>query len=229
MKLFKRFTVDGTEYPIVKEDIRLDIDRPGLAIIEVLAEAELAGTVEYAMGWNHSNGLTVYFTGEIKTSTTVDAKRQKLLCLELSARIDNSAPVSLRHPTLKDVLEKYAGLTGLSFIVPDKGYASEKVPAFYGFGSAFHAMHSIGDVFHIPDYVWLTQGDGRVFVGSWEDSRWKGRELSVPQEMFKQVSADGDIMMTVAPGIRPGCVVNEKRVIRVNFSGHQARLKCKSF
>lgn len=228
MKLFKRFTVEGQEYPIVKEDIRLDIDRPGLAIIQVLADAELSGQVEYSMGWNYGDTLTVYFSGEIKTSTTVDAKQQKLLCLELSARIDNTAPISLRHPTLKEVLAKYAELTELSFILPDKSYAQEKVPAFYGFGSAFHAMHSIGQIFHIPDYVWLTQGDGRIFVGSWEDSRWKGREIAVPQEMFKRVSADNEIMMTVAPGVRPGCVVNGKRVMRVNFSGHEARLKCRN-
>lgn len=229
MKLYKRFSVEDEEFQIVNEQIRLDIDRPGLAIIQVVADRKLEGKAAYALGWNISPKMTLFFTGEIASSTRVDAKQQRLLIPELSARIDNAAPVALRHPTMRDVIGTYAELTGLEFIVPDKPYSDTKVPAFYGFGSAFHAMRNLGDVFHIDDYVWLTQGDGKIFAGAWADSRWKGKEVDIPESMFTNVSADGSVTMTAAPGIRPGCVVNGRRVVSVRLSGHAMELKCKPF
>ena len=226
MKLHKHCTVSGQEYQLVNEDIRLDIDRPGLAIIQVVAEEPLAGLVEFSLGWHFEDNLTRFFTGEVKRSTTVDDKQQRLLCLELSARIDDTAPISLRHPTLRDVIAKYAEMTELAFVIPDKPYADTQIPAFYGLGNAFHAMRNLGEVFHIDDYVWFTQGDGRIFVGSWEDSRRKGREIEIPQAVFKNVSADGDRTMTAIPGLRPGCVVNGERVEYIKLSGHQMSFKC---
>lgn len=233
MKLHKRLTVGGTEYPIVSEDVRLDIDRPGVAIFQVLADSQLSGKVEFSLGWNIQSELTLFFTGEVATSTPVGYKQQRLLCRELSARLDNTKPVALRHPTLKEVLAKYAELTELSFIVPEKPYADTKVPAFYGLGSAYHAMQNLGAVFHIDDYVWLTQGDGKVFAGSWEDSRWKGKEVEIPRAVFKKASADGLCAMPAAPAIRPGCVVNKDagggRVVSVSLSGITMSFKCKPF
>ena len=233
MKLIKRLVVDGVEYPLVSEEVRLDMGRPGAAIFQVRAEAKLEGRVEFALGWHFQNALTRFFTGEVVTSTTVDAKQQRLFCRELSARLDNAAPVSLRHPTLREVLATYAELTGLQFIVPERPYASTKVPSFYGVGSAMHAMQNLGRVFHIEDYVWLAQGDGKIFAGSWADSRWKDREVEIPQNMLKQVSADGQCSMTVVPDIRPGCVINAAagggRVETVTLSGVTMGFKCKPF
>jgi hypothetical protein len=233
MKLLKRLTINGEEVPLVSDNVRIDIDRPGAAIFQVLTEERPpprgGGRVEYSLGWNMQSALTLFFTGEIATSTAVDYKQQRLFCRELSARLDSAAPVSLRHPTMREVLAKYAEAAGLSFIVPDKPYADTKVPAFYGTGSAYHAMQNLGAVFHINDYVWLTQGDGKVFAGSWEDSRWKGKEVEIPQAVFKKTSADGTRSMTAVPAIRPGCVVNGERVASVTLSGITMSFTCKSF
>ncbi len=231
MKLLKRFTVNGVEYPVVAEEVRLDLDRPGVATFQVWAEERLEGQVEFALGWNMQSSLTQFFAGEVATSTPVDARQQKLFCRELSARLDKASPVALRHPTMRQVLAAYAEQTGLAFIVPDKPYADTKVPAFNGFGSAYHAMQSLGDVFHIDDYVWLTQGNGKIFAGSWADSRWKGREVEIPQEMLKKISADGSRTIAAVPGLRPGCVVNASsgggRVETVTLAGIHMRFKCK--
>jgi hypothetical protein len=233
MKLLKRLVVNGAEYPLVSDEVRLDISRPGAAIFQVRADQRLEGRVEFSLGWHFQSALTRFFCGEVVTSTTVDAKQQRLFCRELSARMDNAAPLSLRHPTLREVLATYAELTGLEFIVPERPYAFAKVPAFYGFGSAMHAMQTLGEVFHIDDYVWLSQGDGKIFVGSWADSRWKGREVEIPQNVFKQVSAGGQCTMAAVPDIRPGCVVNAAtdggRVETVTLSGVNMSFKCKTF
>lgn len=233
MKLEKRLTVAGVEYPIVSDSVRLNIDRPGVAILQVISDTPLSGRVEFFLGWSGQGPLIRIFTGEVGTSTTVDKKQQRLYCRELSARLDNAAPIALRHPTMRDVLGEYGRMLGLSFLVPDKPYAVTRVPAFYGLGSALHGLQSLGAVFHIDDYVWLTQGDGRVFAGSWADSRWQGKELQIPWAVCKQQSADGERSMAAIPALRPGAVVNRHdgggRVEYVQFSGMDMVFKCQPF
>lgn len=76
-----------------------------------------------------------------------------------------------------------------------------------------------------------TQGNGKIFAGSWADSRWKGREVEIPQEMLKKISADGSRTIAAVPGLRPGCVVNASsggdRVETVTMAGIHMRFKCK--
>lgn len=223
MRLFKKLEVNGQKYQVEKDTIRLDIDRPGVAIFQVLSEAPLEGQVSFAMNWNFSEDLILYFTGEVEKSTTVDNKRQRLLCRELSARIDDVKPIALRHPTLREVLEKYGQLAELEFIIPAKDYADIKVPAFYGFGSAYHAMQNIGKIFKVHNYVWLTQGDGKIFVGSWDDSFWKGKVLNIPENVFTIIDEESK-KMPVAPSIRPGCKINGQLLKSIAFSGHEATL-----
>jgi len=227
VRLLKRLEIDGAEVPLVSEEIRLDLDRPGRAIFQVRAEAELSGRVTFALGWHFADTLTLFFTGEVERSTAVDATQQRLFCRELSGRLDAQHPLSLRHPTLREVLAAYAERTGLRFILPDKPYASKRVPAFYGLGSGYHGMASIGDVFGIEDFIWQAQGDGAVFVGSWADSRWPATPVSLPQEFFTRVTS-GMQTVTCVPGLRPGAVLNERRVTSVRLAGHQMEVACKT-
>lgn len=227
MRLLKRLEVAGAEVPLVSEDIRLDIDRPGRAVFQVRADAELSGLVTFALGWHFDAALTLFFTGEVERSTPVDAGQQRLFCRELSARLDAQHPISLRHPTLRAVLAAYAARTGLRFILPDKPYASTQVPAFYGLGSGYHGMTSIGAAFGIEDYMWQAQGDGAVFVGSWADSRWPAAPVTLPQEFFSRVTA-GMQALTCIPGLRPGAVLNGRRVLSLRLAGHQMEVVCKT-
>lgn len=227
MRLIKRLEVAGQEVPLVSEDVRLDIDRPGRAIFQVRAGEPLAGQIAFAIGWHFEDALTLFFTGQVERSTAVDAEQQRVFCREISARLDTHHPLALRHPTLRDVLAAYAERTGLRFIVPDRSYASTKVPAFYGLGSGFHGMASIGEVFGIEDYVWQTQGDGQVFVGSWADSRWPTAPVELPQEFFSRATAGGGQVVTCIPGLRPGAILNGRRVLTVRLAGHEMEVTCR--
>lgn len=230
MKLHKRITINGTDLPLVSEDIALDMNRPGRAIFQVISEEDVSGDVAFSLGWHFSSTMTLFFTGEVDVgnSRRVDAKQVRLFCNEVSARLDAHIPLALRHPTLKEVLQGYAGATGLRFILPPKSYANTQVPAFYGTGSGFHGLASLGGVFSIPDYVWLTQGDGQVFVGSHADSMWANKNMEVPASMFHSASAGGRRKITAIPNLRPGAVVNGERLVRLKFSGHTMELQCKN-
>lgn len=223
MRLYKKITVEGQEYPLEKDVVRLNIDRPGVAVFQVLSDAPLKGKVVFALNWNFTDTLITFFTGEVRTSTTVDAKRQRLVCDEFSARLDRVTPIALRHPTLEDVLTEYNRQTGVDFILPPQEYATTKVPSFYAFGSGYHAFANMGQIFSVPEYVWLTQGDGKVFVGSWEDSMWQGKEVAVPEKMLKVID-ETTKSMPVSPVIRPGCMVNGQRLQSMIVSGHDMEL-----
>lgn len=224
MRLYKKFLVSGQEYGLVSEDIALHYNRAGRAVIQVRADAALTGEVSFALGWNFESEMTIFFTGDVTRSVRVDAKQQRLLCHERTARLDGPHPLALRHPTLREVLAAYAARTGISFVLPDRPYADTRVPAFYGLGSGFHGLDSVGGVFGIDDYHWQAQGDGKVFVGSWADSRWKDKAVDVPPEFFSGQRATGSQSISAIPALRPGAMVNGQRVHGVRFSGHEMTL-----
>ncbi len=226
MKLTKRLTVNGREIPLVSEKIRLDYDAPGLALFQVRLDKPLSGEISFAMGWNVEPGLTCYFQGDIRRCITVDGMQQKLLCDEITARLDPVHPVSLRHPTLRDVLRAYSARTGISFILPYKPYADTKIPAFYGTGTGYHAMANLGAVFSVPDYFWQAQGDGRVYVGSWADSFWAGRAVTIPQEFRSRATIAGGYTLTAVPALRPGVETEDGRIRSVVFSGSEMEIIC---
>lgn len=227
MKLQKRLLVASEEIPLVSEDIRLDLDRPGRAIFQVRATGMLAGSVSFALGWHFDAALTLFFAGEVERSVRVDAVQQRLFCREVTARLDAPHPLALRHPNLRAVLAAYAARTGLSFLVPDKPYASRRAPYFGVLGSGFHGLASLGAVFSIPDYFWQAQGDGQIFVGSWQDSRWPGLPVELPQAMQSQATAGGGQTIPAIPGLRPGAVINGQRVQSVRLAGHEMECTCR--
>lgn len=227
MKLQKRILVAGSELPLVSEDIRLDIDRPGRAIFQVRTAEQLSGAVSFALGWHFDAVLTLFFTGEVERSVPMDSTQQRLFCREVSARLDAAHRLALRHPTLRDVLAAYAARTGLRFIVPDRAYASTRVPYFGVLGSGFHGMARLGEVFSIPDYFWQTQGDGQVFVGSWEDSRWPKRAVELPESVHSQATAGGNQNIPAMPALRPGAILNGRRVLSLRLAGHEMGVTCR--
>lgn len=137
-----------------------------------------------------------------------------------------SMPVAMRHPTLREVVTFYAERTGLHAIVPDRPYATTRIPYFGGLGSGFHGVASLGEVFGIPDYTWGAQGDGRLFVGSWADSRWPSRPVELPRELFIRSASTGSRVVAV-PGLRPGAVLNGERIHALRLAGHEMEITCK--
>lgn len=224
MRLRKKLLVAGQEYGLVSETVSLYYNRPGRAVFQVRATDDqadaLTGVVQLALGWAHSDAMTLFFTGDIERAVRVDATQRRIFCREVSARLDSQMPLAIRHATLNEVLGAYAALTGLEFIVPDRPYAAVKAPAFYGHGTGFHGLASAGDIFSIADYHWQAQGDGKVFVGSWVDSRWPDRPGTISEDFFTAAGSAGRKIAAV-PSMRPGVVLNGQRVRLVRFAGHE--------
>jgi len=229
MKLHKVLTINGTVYPLVKEDVRLDLKSPGRATFTIQAGAAVKGLVMLDVGYNDAP-LQRHFIGYVERSTTASSTEQVLACRELAAILANPLPLNLRHVDLQAVLAEISTKTGLRFRVPDQPYAKVKTPYFYGLATGYQAMDSLATVFNIPDFIWQQQGDGEVFVGSWADSFFGAREpLQLPAELFDGYQSNQSAMVAALPGLRPGASINQgDRITSVTLAGNQMAIRWKT-
>ncbi|MBI9109919.1 hypothetical protein [Maridesulfovibrio ferrireducens] len=226
MKIRKTLTVAGKAFDIISDDIRLELCGTGRAVFQIKAKESVTGLVQFFVGYSTQDKDRLYFTGYIDSCHMVDNGQQRIFCRELSGVLDLHCPISMRHPTLVDVLNHYTEKTGIIFIVPDKPYSSTRVPFFQTLGDGYHGVDSFGSVFSIPDYVWQPQPDGRVFVGSWTDTKNVNEPLELAEKWFKRVFTDGSKCCPIIPAMRPGIKLNGKRVKQVQLKGHEMVITC---
>lgn len=229
MKLHKVLSIAGKVYPLVKDDVRLDLRSPGRASFTIKAEAPLRGLVVFDLGYNE-RALQRHFIGHVERCTPASSLEQVLFCRELTSVLALPLPMNLRHVDMRQVLGEITDRTGLRFRVPDKPYAKVKAPYFYSLATGFQAMDSLAQVFGIPDYIWQQQGDGEVFAGSWADSYWGAREpLNLPQELFDSYQGNQSATVAALPGLRPGVSINQgERITSVTLASTQMAIRWKT-
>lgn len=212
MKLIKTIRVNGTPLALVDDQIRLDLVGPGRASFSVISDKPLSGIVQLDAGYA-GQSVQRYFTGYIERCYQQDNQRQLLFCRELSAALNRDLPLALRNVSLRDVLDEIGKQTALEIITPQTDYVVQRVPFFYHLGGGYMALDSCGKVFGIEDFIWQQQGDGSVYVGSWSDSRWASREVTLPDEwLTDQVQADS-ATIPLMPALRPGVKFNDSYYI----------------
>jgi len=225
MKLIKRITVAGMEVGLVKEHVWLDVSTPGRADFTVRSSTPLSGVVQMWLGVA-GRSMMEYFTGIILRSTTVDGSQQRIFCRELTGVLLQIIPVSIRKASMRDILSVYSRKTGLSFSGPDQGYADTPCPAFQTHGSGLHGLDALGSIFGIKDYIWQQQGDGNVFAGSWQDSKWADKSVTVPEKFFQDIQLNGTKTMQAAPGLRPGVKLNGEYITSLQLQEHYMVVSC---
>ena len=229
MNLHKVLTIGGVVYPLVSDDVRLELRTPGRATLTIKAAAPVTGLVTLDIGYNDSL-LQRHFIGYVERCTSSNAIEQILFCRELAAILSNPLPLNLRHADLSTVLAEINQKTGLSFRVPDKAYAKVKAPFYYNLAAGYQAMDSLPRVFGITDFIWQQQGDGEVFVGSWADSFFGTRSpLQLPVDLFKDYQNNHSAMIAALPGLRPGASINQgERITQVTLTGDQMAIRWKT-
>jgi hypothetical protein len=226
MKLHKVLTIGGTAYPLVKDEVRLELKSPGRASFTIQADAQVKGLVTLDIGYNEAT-LQRHFIGYVERCTAANSVQQVLQCRELAAILANPMPLNLRHVDMTMVLAAISEKTGLRFRVPDKGYAKMKAPYFYSLAAGYQAMDSLARVFSIPDFIWQQQGDGEVFAGSWADSFFGARApLQLPAELFDGYQGNQSAMVAALPGLRPGATINQgERITSVTLADNKMAIR----
>ncbi len=217
MKIIKTLTVDHKPYGLVTDDVRIELCSPGRSIFVVLSDHTLSGIVALKIGWSDSETYS-WFIGYIENSVTIDQQQQKLFCRELTATLNRPISLGLRHVSVKDVLTELSELTSINYATPKANYIYQQSPYFYHIGGGYQAMDAIGRVYGIKQYIWQQQGDGSVYVGSWQDSRWADKPVQIPDNLFTQHMSTNSASLPMTPALRPGVRFNRGIVDAVQLS-----------
>ena len=231
MKLDTVLTVSGAEFHQFRYDVALKMSDAGSATFEVEAEAEPKGVVTFDMGYTVGN-LHRVFIGYVDKATPKYDRHWQLHCKEICHALQVPVAVSLRHCFQRDVFTELATKTALAFVTAGgKSYTSLQASRFFSTerGDGYYALKQTARVFNIPDFVFFQTVDGKVWSGSWEDSQYaaNGDILIDPLLFTKQ--QPNSATSPALPALRPGMMVNGKRLLFVRHnSDHKTVLRWKS-
>lgn len=210
--------------PVVSQHLVLELGGCGRGFITALTPADMTGQlVRLDMGYNE----TVYrwFTGFVERSSPAENGARRLFVRELAGIFDGHWPVSLQHPTLRDVVTGIAQRTDMVFSLPDNAdYTDTPIPHFTHSGSGYQLLANLGRAFSISDYTWFQLPDGTIYVGSYAHSRFADAPVEIPTEFIQSAAAGNSITLPVIPAIRPGVVVNGQRITQVRIQDDEMTL-----
>lgn len=222
MKLSTNLTLGGKVIPLIDHDIVLDLCAGGRAALTIEGSAEKGQALTVDVGYNGE--LRRWFTGYAYDVQPAANGASKVLCRELAGILGSSFPVSIQHPTLRSLLAWLSDQTKLTFLLPDGvDYTDRPIPNFTSAGTGYQLLNNACRAFAVPDFIWHQQPDGAIFVGSHAHSRWADRAVAL-DPAFSGRQAGNTLTTAPIPAMRPGAIVNGKRVERVRLKGDEMTL-----
>ena len=198
-------------------------ESPARAKLVIRGQAEPNQLVAVELGWGDS--LHRCFTGFIERVAPNVNGYSTLFCRELSAILYHSLNVALRHPTLHQILSNVTSKSGIQFVVPDKAYSQTQISCYYSVGNGYYLLDNLGPAFNIPNFFWQQQGNGQVFVGSWDDSRWADSPVEIPSQLLNPTSSPKSFKVPCMPQLKPSVIVNGAKLCSVSHSGTESILE----
>jgi hypothetical protein len=218
-RFIARAYVDNQKVDMTDHWIVLQSATPGNCQIIVNTKVKQHAIVAVDLGWGDM--IDRVFIGYVERVMPAVNGWHTLFCRELSASLALSYSVMLRHPTLKKVLDELSQLTGLEFLVPDSAYADTAIPCFYCDSSGYAMLDNIGRSFRVDDFIWQQQGNGKIYVGSYQDSFWADKPIVIPNSLMTNHQAGRTATIPAAPMIRPNVLANGSRIKTVEFKETQ--------
>ncbi|QUI71241.1 hypothetical protein [Pseudoalteromonas sp. M8] len=223
MKLNEQLTIGGVPVTTIeKKLVQLDIGSTGRASFQVVCDFEPAGLVELHIGYE-LEALEPYFLGVIESKLYSNGLWH-LTCRELIGALSFKIPMAIRHATIEKVLAELSQ-GQLEFVIPNVQYSKAVVPAFHHAGTGIEALRQIGAVWQIPHYIVQQRPDGKIYVGSWEHSKWATSEVSeFPEHAIKTInSLSGEVL--AIPKLRPGIKINGRYITEMTLKDDRMQLR----
>ena len=208
---------------IISYLVQLDLYSAGRASFVVACEQEPNGLVELHLGYKIDN-LTPYFLGIIESKHQSNGQ-WFLTCRELLGALSFPAPIAIRFATMLNVINELEKI-GLEFVYPttfanEHDYIKTPVPCFYHQGDGISALRQLGKIFQVPDYIFQQRPDGKIYVGSWQDSGWAKSEINNFAEHPITVKSSNTGELITIPKLRPGIKLNGRYIIETTLSGNK--------
>lgn len=214
MKPIIALRLAGEDVPVSGLNLVLELNKCGLGFVTALTDRDVTGElVRLDLGYNTS--VYRWFTGFVERCAPAENGAQRLFIRELVGVFERHWPISLQHPTLRDVIAQLESSTSMRFSLPAAQYADTPIPHFTHSGSGYLLLATLGRAFAISDYTWFQLPDGEVYVGSYADSRFANTPVEIPQEFSTAGGAGNTQTLPVIPAIRPGVIVNGRRITKV--------------
>ncbi|MFA0054952.1 hypothetical protein [Vibrio echinoideorum] len=216
MKLEKRLFISGEEVKLVSNMVSLKLSLGSVAIFEVetTEKPEQFSSVRLDIGYE--NKTAPWFEGYIDKVQPAANGYHKITVKELAGILSKRWAVSLEHPTAEQVIGVLSDMTGLQFNLPDAEYVKTTIPNFVSQGTGYQCLEQIAKAFSIPDCVWFQHTDQVVYFGSYQDSHFHNKPMALPEEFTSRQSGNS-VTFVPFPMLRPGRVMNDKRVNRVDL------------
>ncbi|HCH1020192.1 hypothetical protein [Vibrio parahaemolyticus] len=202
--------------------VLFDVNTPARCTIKVEGSPMVNTIVAVDIGWGDS--ISRVFLGYVERVQPAEKGWSELFCRELAALLFEPLNVTLRHPTLMQLLSDVTNKTGLQFVVPEAAYSKTSIPCFYSDGNGYRVMDELSQAFGIEDLFWQQQGNGQIYVGSWKDSYWADKPVTIPDNLMTNRTASKSVKVPAIPKLRPGAIVNGLRLVGVDFQGTEVKL-----
>lgn len=223
MKLDKRLLIDDELRILSDEHIILELNAGGRATFVVKGAVAKKQFVKFDIGYQ--GDMRQYFYGVVTKAQTAETGYTRIMVRELSGLLAMRWPISIQHASVSKVVAQLSHDTGLNFVLPENvEYTDTVVPHFVSQGSGYQVLENIGYAFSIADFCWYQQTNNDIYLGSYGDSRWPSRPITIPDALGVEQRGGNSMKLAVIPAIRPGVIANGHRLIKVEFSGHEMTL-----
>lgn len=216
-KFITRAYVGSKQVAVSDHWLVLQAKSPGTCQLTIDQPAERLTPIALEMGWGSM--IDRVFFGYIERIMPAANGLYTVFCRELTSALANNISVMLRHPTLRQVCDEITQQTGLEFVLPEKAYTQTAIPCFYCDSSGYAMLDNLGRSYKITDYIWQQQGNGKIYLGSYADSFWSGKDISIPKNLMTEQTAGKTATIPAVPKIRPNVIANGQRITKVEFKG----------
>jgi len=226
MKLEKRLYINDKEIKLASQMVSLKLSLGGIAVftIDDAIIPALHQAVRFDIGYQ--NKASSFFEGYIEKIQPAENGHYKITVKENAGILSHRWPVSIEHPTMRDILSALTDKTGLTFTLPENvDYTDSIIPNFVCQGTGYQCLQQVGRAFGLTDLIWFQHTDQAIHFSDYKDCRFHGKPVIVPLDLTERRNGDN---MTFAPFpmLRPGAIIKddkltEKRITRLDLIGDE--------
>lgn len=224
MKLTRNLNIGGQPVALDDVNIMLELNACGRGFITAQGDASWQGQI-VTLDIGDSNMMLRWFTGYVERSQPADNGWQRLFVREMAGALARPHPVSLQHPTLTQVCQELTNSLGIPFSIPTADYATTPTPHFTHSGTGYQLLSALGTAFGIDDFIWQPLPEGVIFVGSYKDSYWSNKPVTIPKEFAVDHQAGNTLTIPAIQSLRPGANINGQRINSVRLHGDNMELQ----
>lgn len=221
MKILKTIIIGTIEKQLINTNIVLELNTCGRGFVVINAqqnESFINKTVRINLGY-HGN-MQRWFTGYVESEQAAQSGTKKLMIRELIGIYARSFNCSFQHPTVKTITDYLTANYHLAFDLPNADYINTKIPHFKHSGTGLHLLLAIGQAFNIDDFVFYQKQSGTIYLGSYNDSYYFGKNIDSGEDLNKvalKTASVNSITLPFIPEVRPGVMLNNRRIKQVNL------------